>query len=122
MKNHLPSEIIKTLTAYRCLIGKVQVLLQRQGIKLTPLGALSLASLPPEPVTIRTGKRLGLILGANPYNTVETLHKAGLVRCSEGGRDNPLLMVDLTSEGAALGDAVRKALGGEDVAKAGAAE
>jgi hypothetical protein len=118
----MPPEIVKTITAYRRIVGKVQLLLHRQGIKLAPLAALSLALLPPERITVGQARRQRLVLGANPYNTVETLHQAGLVRCAGGDKSCGRLSVELTPSGARLAEAVRLALGGQDAAMLEAAE
>lgn len=108
----MPTDIIRTISAYRRIICKVQIMLQRRGMRMAPLAALSLASLPPEQITVAEAKRLRLVLGANPYNTVEALSEAGFVRCSGGDKDEWLAM-QLTTEGAELGEAVRLALTGQ---------
>lgn len=110
----MPQEIVKTITAYRQIVGKVQLLLQRRGLKLAPLAALSLALLPPERVTVGQARRKRLVLGANPYNTVEALHQAGLVRCAGGDKACGRLSVELTASGAKLAEDVRLALGGQE--------
>ena len=108
----MPPEIIKTITAYRQIICKLRLLLQRQGVKLPPIAALSLASLPAERITVREAKRLRMLLGSNPYNTVEALHEAGLVRCP--GDIGQALSVEVTPAGRKLAKDVRAVLGGRE--------
>lgn len=114
----MPPEIAKTLAAHRMIIGKVQVVLAHRGLKLGALEALSLALLPRESIVVKEAKRLALIVGSTPYQTVERLHKHGLVTCSGGDKSRyGRLAVALTAEGVELAEAVRKALGGQEAAE-----
>lgn len=110
----MPPEITKTLTSYRMIIGKLKVLLQQRGLRLSPLAALTAASLEEGRITVREAKRQGRIFGHNKYQTVGQLHEAGFVRCSGGDNQCGRLAVELTTEGAELGEAVRLALGGQE--------
>jgi|SRR3972149_1593451 len=108
-QTQLSPDIARALAGYRMIIGKVQVLLAHRGSKLSPLAALTLASLPEGRITVREAKRQGLILGSQVYQTVEMLHRAGLVRCSGGDKEAGRLAMEMTEAGAELGAAVRAA-------------
>lgn len=108
----MPPEIMKTLTAYRRITGKVQVLLAQQRIAIPPLSALALALIGEGAMLVREAIRLGLIPGSNPYQTVAKMHKAGFVRCcDEAGKR---LTVELTPPGRQLAEDIRAALGGQE--------
>lgn len=110
----MPPEIARTLAAHRMIIGKVQVLLGHRQIAIGPVEAISLAMLPPESITVVAARRKKLIVGSNVYQTVEKLHRRGLITCSNGeGRKN--LAMTLTPKGVELAEAVRKALGGQEM-------
>lgn len=119
----MPPEVPRTLAAHRMIIGKVQVVLAHRKMPLGALEALSLALLPPERIVIKEAKRLALILGSAPYQTVERLHKHGLVACSGGDKSRyGRMTVELTPKGIELAEAIRKALGGEEMVRMEAAE
>ncbi len=116
----MPQEIPRTLAAYRMIIGKVQAALAHCAARISPHEALTLAFLPPERITVRGAKAKALFVGTNAYQTVDRLHKAGLVICSDregkgGGPKGGKLAVELTPSGVALAEAVRKALGGQEM-------
>lgn len=114
MQTQLAPEIARTLSGYRMIIGKVQVLLQQRRMKLSPLAALTIAALSPGRITVREANRRGLIFGCNMYQTVEMLHQHGLVRCSGGDKETGRLAMEITEEGAELGAAVRAAFDEQD--------
>jgi DNA-binding MarR family transcriptional regulator len=109
----MPPDAIKTFTAYRRIIGKVQVLLAQQRIELPPLSALALAMIGDTTMLVKEAIRLGYISGSNPYKIVDRLHKAKFVRCSDerGFR----LSVELTPSGLKLAADVRNVLAGREV-------
>ena len=109
----MPPEIPRTLAAYRMIMGKVQILLAQQRIDLPPLSAMAIALIGDSKMTAREAIRLGCIPGSNPYQTVNKLHKAGYVRCSDAGLGHRLT-VELTPLGKELATALREALGGQE--------
>jgi DNA-binding MarR family transcriptional regulator len=104
----MPSDITKTLAAYRRIIGKIQVLLAQQRIEMPPLSALAIALIGDSKPLVKEAIRLGWITGTNPYKTVDRLLKAGFVRCSDerGFR----MAVELTPAGLELAEAIRAML------------
>jgi hypothetical protein len=105
----MPPEITKTLTAYRRIIGKVQVLLAQQRIELPPLSALAIALIGDSKLLVKEAIRLGWLPGTNPYGVVNRLSKAGFVRCSD--ENGYRLTVELTPMGLELAEAIRAVLG-----------
>lgn len=118
----MPPEIARTLAAHQMILGKVQVLLAHKRIRLGALDALSLAFLPPERICVAHAKRNRLILTSGPYQTIERLHEGGFVSCFGGDGRAGKLAVELTPSGVALAEAVRKALGGQEMERLEAAE
>lgn len=108
----MPTEIVKSLAAYRRIISKVQVLLAQQRIALPPLSALAIALIGDSKMLVKEATRLGCIPGTNPYQTVTKLHKAGFVHCSDENESR--LAVELTPAGLKLAEDVRNVLAGRE--------
>jgi hypothetical protein len=115
-------EIPRTLTAYRKIVGTVQVLLAQQRIDLPPLSALALALIGDREMLVREAIRLGHIPGSAPYSIVGKLHKAGFIRCGGNNLSRKFLTLALTPEGAKLAEDIRAALGGKVAAESVEAE
>lgn len=109
----MPPEIIKTLTAYRRIITKLQVLLAQQRIAIPPLSALAIGLIGNRKMLVKDAIRLGCIPGTNAYQTVGKLDKAGFVSCSD--ENGYRLAVELTPTGLKLAEDVRNVLAGRDV-------
>jgi hypothetical protein len=104
----MPTDITKTLAAYRRIIGRVQVLLAQQRIALPPISALTIAMIGDRKMLVKEAIRLGCIPGTNPYQTVSKLDKAGFVSCCDV--NNIHLSVELTPAGLELAEAIRAML------------
>ena len=118
----MPPEVPRTLAAYRQLLDKVQVAVYGTGVRITPLEALSLAQLPQGNILIRDARKHKFILGTAPYQTIRNLDAKGLIRRFDGPNFTRRASIELTPKGIELAEAIRKALGGEDVVRMEAAE
>ena len=118
----MPPEVMRTLAAYRTIITKVQTVLWRQGGRISTLDGLQLALIPDGLTNVSQMRREGYLVTTSPTATVKRLKAEGCIVQNDGGGDARKHLFELTPKGIELAEAIRKALGGEDVVRMEAAE